>query len=650
MFQKFSITVLALFVSYLSHAGGGGRQLCSASKKHKQLMKTTVGSQLENNYDVKYLFFDIALTNTSTAVSGNVLMRAVTTNTLDTFAFELNSQLTIDSVLVDGIKEPIIISNGSVRKVTLSAIYNSGTSFITQVYYHGQPTSGTGAFFTGGLNYVKLSSGTEMMYSLSDPDFTDDWWPCKQSLTDKIDSVDMWVTVSSNLKAGSNGLLKNITTLPGNKRRFEWKTAYPIDYYLISVAVAEYADYSYYMHFTDGSNDSMLIQNFVYDSAAFMIPARVAALDSTGYIVDHFSKLFGKYPFYKEKYGHCIAEPLGGGMEHQTMTTLAFATTTLIAHELGHQWWGDHVTYSSWRDIWMSEGFATYCEQLFVEKFWGAPVLGYRTDAFNRAMSQPGGSVYVDDTTNVNRIFSSTLTYSKGAAVAHMLRYIAPNDSLYFETLQQYQQQYAMGNAVTFDLQTIAEQVYGRDLDTFFNQWIYGEGYPTYAAKWYQDGTQVYVQINQTTSKPTSVAAFHMPLELKLKSATGDTIIKIYNDKASATYPMPWFNTMTGLEIDPNNHVLNKTGPITKDASVLKIAQNALDNTSIYPNPAKESWHITNVPAGASMKLADIAGRLIWDTTATGAEIIIPSAQLANGTYILSVELNGMSKHHKLMK
>ena len=338
-------------------------------------------------------------------------------------------------------------------------------------------------------------------------------------------------------------------------------------------------------------------------------------------------------------------------MEHQTMTTLGFASTTLIAHELGHQWWGNHVTYSSWRDIWTSEGFASYCEQLFVEQFWGhASLLPYRTSAFNNAMSQTGGSVYVDDTTDVNRIFSSALTYSKGAAVAHMLRYVAPNDSLYFETLQQYQQQYAMGNAVTFDLQTIAEQVYGRDLDTFFNQWIYGEGYPTYAAKWYQDGTQVYVQLNQTTSKPTSVATFHMPLELKLKSATGDTIVKIYNDKAIATYPMPWFNTMTGLEIDPNNHILNKTGPITKDASVLKIALNALDNTRIFPNPAKESWHITDVPSGAYMKLADIAGRLIWDTTATGAEIVIPSVLLASGTYILSVDLNGMSKHYKLMK
>src|SRR5690606_31274732 len=152
------------------------------------------------------------------------------------------------------------------------------------------------------------------MYSLSDNDFADDWWPCKQSLTDKIDSVRMFVMVPDSLNVASNGILQSKTWVTG-RNHFLWETAYPIDYYLIAVAVGPYKDYSYYMHYTDGSGDSMLIQNYVFDSSSYMTPLNKSFFDTTGQIVDHFSNIFGKYPFKKEKYGH-VMTALSGGMEH----------------------------------------------------------------------------------------------------------------------------------------------------------------------------------------------------------------------------------------------------------------------------------------------------------------------------------------------
>jgi aminopeptidase N len=489
------------------------------------------------------------------------------------------------------------------------------------------------------------------MYTFSDPYLAEDWWPSKQDLTDKIDSADIWITVDDTLKAGSNGLLKAVTPLPGNKERYEWKTNYPIDYYLISVVVAPYSDYSYYMHYTDGSGDSMLIQNYVYDSLAMMTPLRKANFDTTGLIVDHFSKIFGRYPFDKEKYGHCVAEPLPGGMEHQTMTTLGGSlTTTLIAHELGHQWWGNSVTYGSWADIWLSEGFAAYCEQLYVEHFRSmAAANEYRTNVFNRVMMQAGGTVLVDDTTDVNRIFSSRLTYDKGAAVAHMLRYLAPNDGLYFDVLRQYQQQFKYGLAKTQDLQSIAEQKYGKDLDTFFNQWIYKEGYPTYKAKWDQVGPTVYIVIEQTTSVPSSVQAFAMPLELKLKSANGDWTVKVYNNNPWQGYQFTWNLTMTGLEIDPDNHIVNKTGTIKKDPTA-GIVTLLPEESQIYPNPTVDQWFVERVPVGSVLQLSSIDGRLVWSGVSTVNQMYIPAEQLASGMYMLTISKDNMSKTYKLVK
>lgn len=632
------------------------KQDCASMRVSKPVSfpKATIAAAEENDYDVHYLKFNINLTNTNTQISGDVTtVASVKSSSMPVYAFELDPLIIIDSIKVNN-QLLAAVATGAVRKVTLPSALPSGSSFTAQVFYHGQPASGTGQFFTGGLNHVQLPSGKHILYSISDRNFTDDWWPCKQELNDKIDSVDMSVTVDDSLKVGSNGLLKNVVNIGGNKVRYEWQTRYPIDYYLVCVAVAPYSEHTQYMHFTDGSNDSMLIQHFMYDSATTITQTILTNIDSTGYIVDHFSKLFGKYPYYKEKYGHCFS-PLGGGMEHQTMTTMgtgAYTDVTLISHELGHQWWGDCVTYGSWRDIWLSEGFATYCEQLFVEHFRGVQAAqDYRTISFNSALGATTGSVYVDDTTSDSRIFSRRLTYDKGAAVAHMLRYIAPADSLFFKAAQQYQQQYKFGNAFTSDLQHVFEQVYGRSLDTFFNQWIYKEGTPRYSGKWYQSGDHVYIQLSQVTSKPSSVANFVMPVELKLQSASGDTIVKLYNDLPTQTFVVFWDKTMTGFSIDPNNNVLDRTGgSITQDMSITSTPDIFTQNIKLYPNPAHDSWYLENVPSKATAYLTDAIGRIVW-TAEVDNNTTIPASGLHAGTYVLLLNAAGyLQVHYKLVK
>ncbi len=641
-------------------AGSGNTEnQCSAAHKQQAANgsgdKSTLFTAEEDHYDIKHLAFDIELSNLNANVGGNVTTTAVTTiNNFSVYAFELDALITVDSVKINNVLLPVV-NTGAVRKVTLNAPLPQNTTFKAQVFYHGAAAAGNGQFFSGGLNPFTFSlTGTKIMYSLSDPYGADDWWPCKQSILDKIDSVDMWVTIPGDCKVGSNGMLKNITAMPGGKNRYEWKSNYAIDYYLISVAVGPFSEHSYYMHYTDGSNDSMLVQNYITDSATTLTPRRLGQIDSTGLIIDHFSTLFGRYPFDKEKYGHCLVNLLMGGMEHQTMTTIGPTDITVVAHELGHQWWGDHVTYGTWRDIWLSEGLASYTEHLFVEHFYGAQsMFNYRTDVFNRVMAGSagaGGSVYVDDTTSVNRIFSSRLTYDKGASVTHMLRYIAPEDSLFFKALKQYQQQYAFGNAITTDFKNVFEQAYAEDLDTFFRQWVYGEGYPTYSGKYYQQGTQVYVQLDQTTSKPSSVPVFWMPVELKLKSATGDTIVKVYNDKGSQTYVFTWGRTLTGFEIDPNNHIINKAGTVTQDASITGINTVLANPVEIFPNPAIDRWYVMNLPSDALLILTDVAGRIIWWEKTSG-DISIPAEQLPRGNYILSMMLkDNKSRYYRLAK
>lgn len=642
--------ILIVLVTVCMWSGAEAQEKCSRAKSKRAAHKTTIATKEEDDYDIKGLKFDIALSNTSTSVSGNVTTYARTNiSNFSVYAFELDANLTIDSVKINN-QLAVVNSTGAVHKVTLSVPLSQNTDFTATVYYHGQTPSGTGQFFTGGLNHVQLSTGTNLMYSLSDPSFTDDWWPCKQSLVDKIDSVTMWVTVDDSLKVGCNGLLMNTTPMPGNKLRYEWQTKYPIEYYLITVAVAPYSEYNYYMHFTDGSKDSMLIQNFVYDSASFLTPQIRSYLDSTGLVVDYFSTLFGRYPFDKEKYGHCFSV-LTGGMEHQTMTTMSNnPSTTLISHELGHQWWGDNVTYASWEDIWLSEGFATYCEQLFLEHFRSVQEMkDRRTVEYNGIMAQPYGSVWVNDTTVIGRIFDYRLTYRKGAAVAHMLRYLAPHDSLFFKGLRNYQQQFGRGIAKTPDLQGVMQQTYGISLDSFFRQWVYGQGYPTFSVKWAQQGSQVHVKISQTTSN-TSVPAFNIPVELKLKSATGEKMVRVEVDKPVHHFILSWNEQMTGLEVDPDDDIVNRTNAITEDPALLDIPATDIDEVKIFPNPATSGWNIENLKAGTRYRLYDIAGRLICHGVVKG-HIFIDASRLPQGNYLLEINEQGQnSKYYRLAK
>ena len=250
-------------------------------------------------------------------------------------------------------------------------------------------------------------------------------------------------------------MLKNVVNLPNGKSRYEWKHKHPISYYLVSVAVAKYVEFNVFAH-PAGSTDSILIQNFVYDNPATLQNFQ-QDIEETADFVELFSDLYGPYPFKDEKYGHCMA-PLGGGMEHQTMTTQGSFNKNLTAHELGHQWFGDHVTCASWADIWVNEGFATYSEYLMLENLYPGEEVAEMAGNHSSVMSQNNGAVWVEDSLNGSRLFSSRLTYNKGASIIHTFRFILNNDSIFFRVLKKYLTKYSDSTALGTDLQKLLEE------------------------------------------------------------------------------------------------------------------------------------------------------------------------------------------------
>jgi aminopeptidase N len=599
----------------------------------------------ENMYDLKFYHLNINIERNTRYISGNVKSKAkVLAASLDSFAFVLHENHTIDSVYVNGIKRNFVRRDSLVLATAGTPIVQNQL-FDAIVYYKGTAPTGNAAAIGDGYNMGTSGSwGNQVTWSLSESLCAYHWFPCKQDLRDKIDSSWVYATTDSANMVGSNGLLKNIVTI-GNKKRYEWKSKYPIDYYLISVATAKYKPYILYAKPQYLVNDSIYIQNFIYDNAINNTAwaTQKTALNKIVPTLNFMSNIFGMYPFYKEKYGHCMA-PFGGGMEHQTMTSLGFFDFELDAHELGHQWWGDNVTCASWKDIFINEGWASYSEYLCHQYMTGTGTTATQKmlDVHTSVMSQLGGSCYFTnaDTMNATRIFSSRLTYDKGSAVVHSLRYEINNDSVFFPAIRAFQATYGDNTATVIEFKNFMEAQSGLNFTQFFNQWYYGQGYPTFSVSWNQGGGVFYLKSTQTQSFPSSVPLFMTHVDYRIsRTAKPDTIVRLYHGQTIENYSIPLTGSVTSIGVDPNNWILNKVGTNTKDIT-LNTSALIDDMTEIFvgPNPTSDVLNIyMNTNDKSSVEIFDVTGKLML-TQAFDAHVEFDISKYANGIYTVSIK------------
>lgn len=594
----------------------------------------------ELKYDVKFVHLMLNVERTTKFISGGVkTVATVTAAALDTFACLLFKNHAIDSIRFNGQLSAFTRKDSVVKVAPLSPLAN-GQSFTVSIYYQGIPPVGGSAIGSGFSTGTSGSWGNQVTWSLSESLVAYHWWPCKQILTDKIDSSWVDITTDSLNMAGSNGLLKNVVTV-GSKKRYEWKSKYPISYYLISVAVAKYKEYNIYAHPMYLPNDSVLIQNYIYDNAinnGTFINTQKAQLNKMPQVLELQSNLFGMYPFYKEKYGHCMA-PFGGGMEHQTMTSLGFFDYYIDAHELGHQWWGDNVTCKGWGEIWINEGFASYSEHLTAQYLDNVNYLPNLNSAHTNVMSQPGGSIFFtgSDTMNANRIFSSRLTYDKGGIILNTLRFVTNNDSAWFKTLRTFQNTYKNSTASTVNFMNHYQAQTGINPTQFFNQWYYGQGYPTFTVKYNTLGNTCLIKSTQSTSVPSSVPLFITPMEYKItRSGAPDTTVRVTHSNTTEYYSFSLAGTVTGVVCDPNNWVINKVVGPTLDGTLIGLNETSNEpvTISVGPNPMRNNIKINNSLLNGKLEVFDMAGKKVLQLNLS-SEMNVDLSRYSEGVYLL---------------
>ena len=624
------ILFLLLQSTYLFAQPGELLQIATSEKRAFDQLNKQVAAVLPNNYDLKYGRMEWKVNPALKFIEGKVSYLFFHADSMQEFKLELSDSLVTDSVQMSG-NHIAFTHSGNILTANFGQYLSAAQLDSISIYYHGvPPSSGFGSFAaeTHGPNNIPV------LWTLSQPYGAKDWWPAKQDLNDKIDSVDIYVIAPSTYIAASNGVLVS-EIINGTDKITYWKHRYPIAAYLIAIAVSDYTVFTDQVALSNGTLD---VVNYVYNES--LGQAQLALNEMNEHLV-FFDSLFIPYPFMNEKYGHAQFN-WGGGMEHQTISFVGGFSYELLAHELAHMWFGDHVTCGSWQDLWLNEGFATYATGLCYERF--SPNLYWKIWKANQVdfiTSSPDGSVFVTDTSTIARLFDARLTYSKAAMLLHMIRWKIGDDD-FFEALRNYQNNPLLSHnyARNIDLKNEFEWQSQQNLDELFNDWYWGEGYPSYTLNYDQDNSNlVTFTLSQSQSHP-SVGFFEMPVPIRFKNATQDTMIVFEHMFSGQSFFAQLSFKVDSVIIDPDNWIVCNQNVVASTQNTPPSNQGIL----LFPNPASEKLHLIIKGQLAeriqeiqifSVDGQEVTYKVFYTTNATNG--IIEINNLSQGIYQLRV-------------
>lgn len=506
------------------------------------------GSYISDNqkkFDVLHYDINIDLYPENKTLKGDVLITGVIRDSeLSRLDLNFYDNMEISYLSLNG-KKREFDNDGS--RLSIPVGKDDSDTLRVRIVYSGTPKKlGLASF-----SFDKFE-GKPLVYTLNEPVFASTWFPCNDKPDDKA-LLDIKITNGKDNISVSNGLLKEVTEKSGRKT-YHWQTVYPISTYLICMYSGHYTHFN--ENYVSAEGDSMKIDYYVFPRHLEM-----AKTDFSGHpeMISFFSKTFGEYPFIKEKYG--VAEFLWqmGAMEHQTITGIGsnflngrrFFNEFYI-HELAHQWWGNAVGPATWKDIWLNEGFASYCEALYAEHKAGPDAL--RSTMLSKYHDNFSGKLYDPG----NDLFTSTV-YDKGAWVVHMLRREV-GDSAFFSILREYFRLYKYKTASTKDLADVCRSVSGKDLQHFFRQWVYeGEGIINlrYGMKQVKSGNGYKVQIYlKQTQSGFDTYKFPLEISFKLENENASFNKIFYIDSREKNIELDTGSKVKTLEFDPQNWLL----------------------------------------------------------------------------------------------
>lgn len=503
----------------------------------------------KNSLDIEKYKLTIALNDSSNAVHAKMQVQLKFKKTSDSFYLDFNKLdsisgkgMHVDSLFQNTIKVPFNHEND---RLTIKPKHPfAGISYTFTIYYHGVPKD--------GLIIGKNRHDKRTFFADNWPDRARNWMPCVDHPSDKA-AIEYDITVPKKYQVVANGILFNEATLPQDRHRYQWKTTKDIPTKVMVFGAAEFAVQE------AGFAQDIPVTTWVYSERKddgfldFSIAPK---------ILSFFIEKFGEYPY--EKLANVQSTTRYGGMEnagaifyYESSVTGKQQHETLIAHEIAHQWFGNAVSEMDWPHVWLSEGFATYLTDLYVRETKGQAVFieNMKTKrknilAYAKTSSKP---VVYENPDKVTDLLN-TNSYQKGAFVLHMLRNEI-GDTHFWMGLNAFYQRYKHGNASTNDFKRVMASISGKNLDVFFNQWLFKHGQPKLKTFWIYHDNKVRLTLDQLQDQ-----VFEFPLDIALIHKDGTKEIEtIMVRHKSLPYVIESTGDVIDIVLDPNCKLLFET-------------------------------------------------------------------------------------------
>ncbi len=530
-----------------------------------------------------------------------------TFNATEVITFKVDSVL--NSVQLNANTVSLQIDSVSMAAVSFTHLTNILTVFLDRIYQPGEIVSIRIYYKHKNTNDKGFFVSTGYVFTDSPPEGARKWLPCWDRPSDKA-TWDLVARVPLTARLGSTGFLAD-SVIAEDTLSYHWVSNIPVSTYLITItSYINFQVHTKYWHKLTNPVDSIPVRIYYKPGENYSV------IDSIiNPVTNFFSEKFGDYPFEKIGFATLNSSFPWGGMENQSMVNLmpgGYNDPDLIAHEHSHQWFGDLITCGTWADIWLNEGFATYCQNLWVEHD-----AGY--DDYKASMNtlanyylghNPGWPLYHPEwaiiTPNGNTLYNQAVTYNKGACVLFQLRYVL-GDDVFFKVMKDYatDTNLMFGNAFTTDFISTANETSGQNLDWFFNEWVYHPNHPVYQNTFEIDSLgenlwRVPFVLNQTQ---INTVFFKMPVQIMVSfSDATDTVVQVMNDVNHQEFAFTFAKKPVNLVFDPYRNILLKQA-----VTILGIKpvspKNGFKLHQNEPNPFSTSTRVS-YEVGAEEKVA----------------------------------------------
>jgi len=499
----------------------------------------------QNGLDVKHYRFSVELNDSNNIIKGNAQITTGFTKNENEIVFDLANKnqgekgMTVTTVTKNGIALNFLQDS---QQVIIKDKGLKGKESTYKISYEGIPED--------GLIISKTRFGNRSFFGDNWPNRAHNWIPCNDHLSDKA-TVEFLVTAPDHYQVVSNGKKIEETNLPDHLKLTHWKEEVPLPTKVMVIGVTDFA----INNFSDV--DCIPISTWVYPANKDSGFKHYAIAKN---ILQWYIQQIGPYAF--EKLANVQSKTIFGGMENAGCifyfenSVNDKGIESLMAHEIAHQWFGDNVTEKDWPHLWLSEGFATYMTDVYLENKYGKDslknLLNQQRETVLRYYKNHKTSVV--DTTEKNNLMHllNANSYQKGAWILHLLRRKV-GDNLFWRGIRDYYKTYAGSNASTQDFEKIFERITHQNLKTFFNQWLFTAGQPMLNIEWNYDKRKKSVSIK---IEQTQKSLFEFPLEIAFKE-DNKTIIKSIQIKNKLTeIEIPLAMKPTELILDPNVNLL----------------------------------------------------------------------------------------------